>query len=167
MPTSPACSARAAARPRSCRCRGHARAAVSRCCSRHWVCPSIAIAQAAPGPNVLFIALLGWNVGINAGDPDTALAQARLFSTLLGAPIKDGNSSMFVGKCIELMKKPFRGANGHIAIGTLNVERAKWHLTQRGFAFDESSASYTPDGQIKAIYLQDEIAGFALHLLKI
>lgn len=26
-----------------------------------------AIAQAAPGPNVLFIALLGWNVGLNAG----------------------------------------------------------------------------------------------------
>jgi len=28
---------------------------------------SIAIAQAAPGPNVLFIALLGWNVGLNTG----------------------------------------------------------------------------------------------------
>lgn len=28
---------------------------------------SIALAQAAPGPNVLFIALLGWNVGMNAG----------------------------------------------------------------------------------------------------
>ena len=28
---------------------------------------SIAIAQAAPGPNVLYIALLGWNVGLNAG----------------------------------------------------------------------------------------------------
>jgi chromate transporter len=28
---------------------------------------SVAIAQAAPGPNVLFIALLGWNVGLNAG----------------------------------------------------------------------------------------------------
>ena len=28
---------------------------------------SIAIAQAAPGPNVLFIALLGWNVGLNSG----------------------------------------------------------------------------------------------------
>ena len=27
---------------------------------------SIALAQAAPGPNVLFIALMGWNVGINA-----------------------------------------------------------------------------------------------------
>jgi len=30
---------------------------------------SIAIAQAAPGPNVLFIALLGWHVGLNAGGP--------------------------------------------------------------------------------------------------
>lgn len=28
---------------------------------------SIAIAQAAPGPNVLFVALMGWHVGINSG----------------------------------------------------------------------------------------------------
>ena len=33
---------------------------------------SIAIAQAAPGPNVLFVALLGWNVGLNAGGPGMA-----------------------------------------------------------------------------------------------
>lgn len=39
---------------------------------QHWLTPaqyatSIAIAQAAPGPNVLFVALMGWNVGMNAG----------------------------------------------------------------------------------------------------
>jgi len=34
---------------------------------------SIAIAQAAPGPNVLFTALMGWNVGLNAGGVGTAL----------------------------------------------------------------------------------------------
>lgn len=28
---------------------------------------SIALSQAAPGPNVLFVALVGWNVGLNAG----------------------------------------------------------------------------------------------------
>lgn len=28
---------------------------------------SIAIAQAAPGPNILFVALMGWHVGINTG----------------------------------------------------------------------------------------------------
>jgi chromate transporter len=39
---------------------------------QHWLTEaqfnaSIAIAQAAPGPNVLFVALMGWNVGLNAG----------------------------------------------------------------------------------------------------
>jgi chromate transporter len=34
---------------------------------------SVAIAQAAPGPNVLFVALLGWNVGMNAGSFATGL----------------------------------------------------------------------------------------------
>lgn len=28
---------------------------------------SIALAQAAPGPNILFVALMGWNLGLNAG----------------------------------------------------------------------------------------------------
>ena len=39
---------------------------------QQWLSPqqfgsSIALAQAAPGPNILFIALMGWNVGLNAG----------------------------------------------------------------------------------------------------
>ena len=34
---------------------------------------SIAIAQASPGPNVLFVALLGWNVGLNTGSMASAL----------------------------------------------------------------------------------------------
>ena len=46
---------------------------------QHWLSDSqfttsIAIAQAAPGPNILFIALLGWNIGMNAaGLPGAAL----------------------------------------------------------------------------------------------
>ncbi|MDP2418130.1 MAG: chromate transporter [Hydrogenophaga sp.] len=37
-----------------------------------WLTPqqfasSVALAQAAPGPNVLFVVLMGWNVGVNAG----------------------------------------------------------------------------------------------------
>ena len=34
---------------------------------------SIAIAQAAPGPNVLFIALMGWHIGMNTGSMAAAL----------------------------------------------------------------------------------------------
>lgn len=44
--------------------------------TQHWLTDaqfnaSIAIAQSAPGPNVLFIALLGWNIGQNAGSAST------------------------------------------------------------------------------------------------
>ena len=43
---------------------------------------SVALAQAAPGPNVLFIALLGWNVGLNAGGLLTGLV--GVFTAMLG-----------------------------------------------------------------------------------
>jgi chromate transporter len=33
---------------------------------------SIALAQASPGPNVLFVALLGWNVGLHGGGQPAA-----------------------------------------------------------------------------------------------
>lgn len=42
---------------------------------------SIALAQAAPGPNVLFIALVGWNVGLNAGGTGLALLGMTLAMT--------------------------------------------------------------------------------------
>ena len=43
---------------------------------------SIALAQAAPGPNVMFVALMGWNVGLNSGGYGYALLGAS--ATLLG-----------------------------------------------------------------------------------
>lgn len=53
----------------------------------HWLTQaqfneSIAIAQAAPGPNVLFVALMGWNVGLNAGS--YAAAFLGVFITMVG-----------------------------------------------------------------------------------
>ena len=47
---------------------------------------SIALAQAAPGPNILFVALLGWNVGMNAGGGMGAGAVAWAYA-LLGVVI--------------------------------------------------------------------------------
>ena len=43
---------------------------------------SIALAQAAPGPNVMFVALMGWNVGLNTGGYGYALLGAC--ATLIG-----------------------------------------------------------------------------------
>jgi len=54
---------------------------------QHWLTDpqfnaSVAIAQAAPGPNVLFVALMGWHVGLNAGGPLTGLLGVLI--TMLG-----------------------------------------------------------------------------------
>ncbi|MFC0250496.1 chromate transporter [Massilia consociata] len=43
---------------------------------------SIALAQAAPGPNVLFVALMGWHVGMNTGS--TLAAFAGVLTTMVG-----------------------------------------------------------------------------------
>ena len=48
---------------------------------QHWISDaqftaSIALAQAAPGPNLLFIALLGWDVGVNSAGGVAAGASA-------------------------------------------------------------------------------------------
>jgi chromate transporter len=45
---------------------------------QHWISDdqfraSMALAQAAPGPNLLFIPLLGWHVGINSAGPTASL----------------------------------------------------------------------------------------------
>ena len=53
---------------------------------RHWLTDaqfnaSIAIAQASPGPNVLFVTLMGWNVGVNTGGYLPAILGAAI-STL-------------------------------------------------------------------------------------
>lgn len=61
----------------------------------HWLSEpqftsSIALAQAAPGPNILFVALMGWNVGLNAaaghggGWLNAALATLGVVVAMLG-----------------------------------------------------------------------------------
>ena len=105
------------------------------------------------------------HVGVNCGSPEEANAVAKKFSALFGWPVKEGNSSDFAGKAIEAMKKPGRGKNGHIAVATNSVVRARAYLEAQGFAFDESSLSLK-NGKPNAIYLAEEIGGFAIHLLQ-
>ena len=105
------------------------------------------------------------HVGINSGNADQAMKDATLLCKLMGWQVKEGNSSTFAGTAFECMKKVGRGRNGHIAIATNNIARARWHLERRGFAFDDDSI-VEKNGKITAVYLKDEIAGFAFHLLQ-
>lgn len=103
------------------------------------------------------------HVGVNNASEEVAAAESAKFATLLGENVKVGNSSMFVGTLIEMMKNPGRGTNGHICIQTNYLDRAIYHLEKRGFVFDESSFKYNDKGELTVAYLKDEIAGFAVH----
>lgn len=114
-------------------------------------------------------AVLGFSlahIGVNCETESDALEDADRFDLLFGFTKKDGNSSVFAGTVAEFMKTPYLGAKGHIAIGTTNVERAVFHLKLRGAKFDEDTAKYDPTGKLKAIYMTDEISGFAVHLVQ-
>ncbi len=104
------------------------------------------------------------HVGINAADAEDAGQIAGKFMEVFCMPKKEGARSLFAGTGIEVMKSPYLGRNGHIAVGTNDVARAIYHLGRKGVAFDAETAKKDAKGRVKAIYLQGEIGGFAIHL---
>ena len=64
------------------------------------------------------------HMGINCANAEEARKGAALLEALFGLTVREGNSSVFAGKDVELMKSPYLGKNGHIAIGTPNVAAA-------------------------------------------
>ncbi len=143
------------------------------CCGGSWMVPGDAvknkdwnrITELTRSAVNLMLGLEVRHVGINSGSPEQAMKDAQLLCSLLGWEVKDGNSSTFAGVGFECMKKVGRGTHGHIAIACNSLKRAKWHLEMRGFQFDEDSL-VQKNGKDIAIYLKDEFAGFAIHLVQ-
>ncbi len=106
------------------------------------------------------------HIGINCADAAEAEKTAKLFCAAFGFEYKAGNSSDFAGSAVECMKAPYLGKLGHIAIGTNSVDRAVAYLKGKGFQFNEESRKTDAKGKTKAIYLQDEFGGFAVHLVQ-
>ena len=103
------------------------------------------------------------HIGINDTSPESAERTAEAFAALLGLEHKPGANSDFAGKCVEVLKKPGRGKNGHIAIACSNVDRAEYHLARRGYRFLEETRITDALGT-RVIYLALELGGFAIHL---
>ena len=107
------------------------------------------------------------HVGVNAENEEEAVKDANRFAFIFGMPAKVGNSSVFAGSALEVMKTPYLGKNGHIAVKTNYIERAVNYLsTVLGVEFNEESAKRDAKGNLKAIYLKEEIGGFAVHLVQ-
>jgi 2-dehydro-3-deoxyphosphogluconate aldolase/(4S)-4-hydroxy-2-oxoglutarate aldolase len=116
------------------------------------------------------LTMLGFSVahvGLNAGSGEAAQKGAALIQALFGFPVKDGNSSIFAGDCLELMKLPSAaGARGHIAIATNTAFRARAYLERQGVVFDPASIRNNAEGNLNVIFARDEILGFAWRLVQ-
>jgi len=105
------------------------------------------------------------HLGINEENNDRALNSANLFSQMFNFPVKEGNSSIFAASSFEVMKTKYLGEHGHIAISTNDIDRAIFYLKIKDISVLSETAK-EKEGQLKSIYLDKEISGFAIHLLQ-
>ena len=137
-----------------------------------WVCPKEDIAAGNFDKITALCkearqSLLGFevvHVGINCPDADSAMDVCKGFQSVFGFGIKEGNSSNFASSGVEVMKTMFKGDNGHIAIRTNRMAPAIAEMERRGYEL-EIDPEADPDS-LKAVYLKQQIGGFAVHLLK-
>jgi len=105
------------------------------------------------------------HLGINEENEDKALNSASLLSHLFYFPIKEGNSSVFASSGFEVIKNKYLGKHGHIAMATHDIYRAIVYLKTKGISTLPETAK-EKDGKLKAIYLDQEVSGFAIHLMQ-
>jgi len=105
------------------------------------------------------------HLGINKENEEDSRKSAEIIAHLFNFPLKEGTSSIFVGKELEIVKGRSRGRYGHIAIGTDDIPRALGYLEMKGVSIIPET-SKEKDGKLIAVYLDKEIDGFAVHLLQ-
>jgi Entner-Doudoroff aldolase len=106
------------------------------------------------------------HIGINTSDDENSLKTADIIAGIFNFPLKQGNSSNFAGSGIEVVKGEGPGQKGHIAFKTNNITRAIAYLKRKGVEINMDTVKGPEGGPISSVYLKDEIAGFALHLLQ-
>lgn len=106
------------------------------------------------------------HIGINGDSKEQGLATARWFADRFGFPVKEGGRSNFAGTYVECCNQKFPGTNGHIGIFTLSPERAVAYFNAKGIPLREEFKNVNENGQLKAVYLAEEICGFAVHIVK-
>lgn len=105
------------------------------------------------------------HIGINCENKAEAESVVNLFDKMFGFTKREASKSYFAGNEIEAMNEKGFGKLGHIAIGTNNVDRAVNYLETQGVKFNMDTAKVV-NGKMTFVYLQDEIGGFAVHLVQ-
>ncbi|WP_320129117.1 bifunctional 4-hydroxy-2-oxoglutarate aldolase/2-dehydro-3-deoxy-phosphogluconate aldolase [uncultured Sphaerochaeta sp.] len=105
------------------------------------------------------------HLGINDENAEEAEKAIKGFDAL-GMTTKRGNSSVFMDTTIEVLPKMYLGKNGHIGFRCFDIERTLVYLATRGFTANEQTIARDAKGKIKVCYLNEDLSGFAVHLVK-
>lgn len=106
------------------------------------------------------------HIGVNCSDRDEAVRTVTLFSQIFDLELRtEKKGSPFAGTCVEAMAGNGPGTHGHIAFYTPDMDAAIAYMEERSVAVNHASAKRREDGSIYVIYLQNEIAGFAIQLI--
>ena len=105
------------------------------------------------------------HLGINEENQNKAFDSANLLSHLFYLPINEGTTSIFAGPAFEVIKNRYLGKHGHIAMATNDIKRAITYLKMKGISIFPETAK-EKEGKLKAVYLDQEVSGFAIHLLQ-
>lgn len=106
------------------------------------------------------------HVGINAENSIQAEDGANRLEKGFGLFKREMPASYFLSDMVEIMKEPGRGVHGHIGFKTKQLERAIHFLGAGGFTPDTSSFQYNEKGKLRFVFFNEQINGFALHLIQ-
>ena len=105
------------------------------------------------------------HVGINCDNESEAHHVAGAFDTMFGFAPNENPSSIFSAGYVETMnaiswkQRTYCNCNIFCRIGESLSGK-------KGVKFNENSIVYRPDGKIQAIYMAEEVGGFAIHLVR-
>ena len=105
-------------------------------------------------------------MGINDADKVEAAKNASLLCQWINLPIKESDSSIFVGTQFEFLKSLSIGKHGYIDIGTNFIDRAIAYFENKGIAVRRETMVKKND-RISSVFLNIEIGGFAVHLIQL
>lgn len=132
---------------------------------------AIALAQAAPGPNVLFVALLGWTVGLNAAGGLAAgagawmLALACLLAAMSGILLPSAALTLFAARWGQRNRerptvRAFKLAMAPLVVGLLVATgwilagaHGAWNANPGAYALTAASALLVWRGRLHLLWI--------------
>ena len=103
--------------------------------------------------------------GIRTDSAEEAASTAALLAALFDlSGTRKAPTAVWAGDLFEVMNSDKRGARGHVAMQTDDVEGAMEALRAKGIGFLEDTIKRNEEGKVTFVYLDTEIAGFQFHL---